>query len=107
MAIKKEIIKKMYSSFEEAAMHIEGVECWSARDLQVLLGYTKWDNFTNVIEKAKEACRKSGNSIADQFPDVGKLIKGAKGAERQIDDYCLTRYACYLIAQNGEQRGST
>ena len=104
MAIKKEIIKKMYSSFEEAAMHIEGVECWSARDLQVLLGYTKWDNFTNVIEKAKEACRKSGNSIADQFPDVGKLIKGAKGAERQIDDYCLTRYACYLIAQNGDPK---
>ena len=104
MAIKKEIIKKMYSSFEEAAMHIEGVECWSARDLQVLLGYSKWDNFTNVIEKAKEACRKSGNSTADQFPDVRKLIKGAKGAERQIDDYYLTRYACYLIAQNGDPK---
>lgn len=104
MTIKKEIIKKMYSSFEEAAMHIEGVECWSARDLQALLGYSKWDNFTNVIEKAKEACRKSGNSVSDQFPDVGKLIKGAKGAERQIDDYYLTRYACYLIAQNGDPK---
>ena len=102
--MKKEIIKKMYGSFEEAAMHIEGVECWSARDLQVLLGYSKWDNFTNVIEKAKEACRNSGQNVADQFPDVGKLIIGAKGAERQIDDYCLTRYACYLIAQNGDPK---
>lgn len=104
MTMKKEIIKKMYSCFEEAAMHIEGVECWSARDLQILLGYSKWDNFTNVIEKAKEACRNSGQDINDQFPEVGKLIKGAKGAERQIDDYYLTRYACYLIAQNGDPK---
>lgn len=80
---------------------VSRIECWSARELQALLGYSKWDNFTNVIEKAKEACRKSGNSVSDQFPDVGKLIKGAKGAERQTDDYYLTRYACYLIAQNG------
>ena len=85
-------------------MHIEGVECWSARDLQILLGYSKWDNFTNVIEKAKEACRNSGQDVNDQFPEVGKLIKGAKGAERQIDDYYLTRYACYLIAQNGDPK---
>ena len=83
---------------------VSRIECWSARDLQALLGYSKWDNFTNVIEKAKEACRKSGNSTADQFPDVRKLIKGAKGAERQIDDYYLTRYACYLIAQNGDPK---
>ena len=73
-------------------MHVEGVECWSARDLQVLLGYSKWDNFTNVIEKAKEACKNSGHRTDDQFPDFGKLIKAAKGAERQIDDYYLTRY---------------
>lgn len=101
---KKETIKKMFSSFEEAAMHVEGVECWSARDLQVLLGYSKWDNFTNVIEKAKEACKNSGQRTDDQFPEVGKLIKAAKGAERQIDDYYLTRYACYLIAQNGDPK---
>lgn len=85
-------------------MHVEGVECWSARDLQVLLGYSKWDNFTNVIEKAKEACKNSGQRTDDQFPEVGKLIKAAKGAERQIDDYYLTRYACYLIAQNGDPK---
>ena len=100
MTMKKEIIKKMYNSFEEAAMHIEGVECWSARDLQVLLGYSKWDNFTKVIEKAKDACRNAGQCVDDQFSDVGKLIIAAKGAERQIDDMRLTRYACYLIAQN-------
>ena len=104
MTMKKELIKKMYSSFEEAAMHIEGVDCWSARDLQVLLGYSKWDNFTKVIGKAKEACKNSGQKVGDQFPEVGKLIKGAKGAERQIDDYYLTRYACYLIAQNGDPK---
>ena len=104
MTMKKEMIKKLYGSFEEAAMHIEGVECWSARDLQVLLGYSKWENFTKVIEKAKDACKNAGQKVADQFPDVRKLIIGAKGSERQIDDYYLTRYACYLIAQNGDPK---
>jgi len=104
MTMKKEMIKKMYGSFEEAAMHIEGVECWSARDLQVLLGYSKWDNFTKVIGKAKEACHKAGNSIGDHFPDVGKMVEVGSGAERQIDNYYLSRYACYLIAQNGDPK---
>ncbi|MBR5929822.1 MAG: hypothetical protein IKZ93_07565, partial [Prevotella sp.] len=74
--MKKEMIKKMYGSFEEAAMHIEGVECWSARDLQVLLGYSKWENFTKVIEKAKNACKNAGQNVTDQFPDGRKLIIG-------------------------------
>ena len=104
MTMKKEMIKKMCGSFEEAAMHIEGVECWSARDLQVLLGYSKWDNFTKVIGKAKEACHKAGNSIGDHFPDVGKMVEVGSGAERQIDNYYLSRYACYLIAQNGDPK---
>ena len=77
----------MFSSFEEAAMHVEGVECWSARDLQVLLGYSKWDNFTNVIEKAKEACKNSGHRTDDQFPEVGKLIKAALGSPPGAECY--------------------
>ena len=104
MTMKKEIIKKMYSSFEEAAMHIEGVECWSARDLQVLLGYSKWDNITKVIEKAKDSCKNAGQSIEDHFPDVGKMVEVGSRADRQIVDYSLTRYACYLIAQNGDPK---
>ena len=104
MTTKKEIIKKMYNSFEEAAMHIEGVECWSARDLQVLLGYSKWNNFTKVIEKAKDSCKNVGQKVEDHFPDVGKMVGVGSGADRQIVDYYLTRYACYLIAQNGDPK---
>lgn len=67
-------------------------------------GYSKWDNFTKVIGKAKEACHKAGNSIGDHFPDVGKMVEVGSGAERQIDNYYLSRYACYLIAQNGDPK---
>ena len=74
MAMKKENMKKMYSSFEEAAMHIEGVECWSARDLQILLGYSEWRNFTKAIEKAKISCKKAGNEIAYHFVEANKMI---------------------------------
>jgi DNA-damage-inducible protein D family protein len=80
------------------------VECWSARDLQPLLGYSKWENFSKVIEKAKEACRNAGNSDADHFPDVGKMVGIGSGTERKVDDMLLTRYACYLVAQNGDPR---
>ena len=83
---------------------MDGVECWSARDLQPLLGYSKWENFSKVIEKAKEACRNAGNSDADHFPDVGKMVGIGSGTERKVDDMLLTRYACYLVAQNGDPR---
>ena len=102
--MKKEIINELYSSFEQAALEVDGVECWSARELQKLLGYSKWENFTNVINKAKVACENVGHNVDEHFPDVRKTIAMPKGAEKQIDNYLLTRYACYLIAQNGDPR---
>ena len=102
--MKREIISELYQGFEAAAIEVDGVECWSARDLQPLLGYSKWENFSKVIEKAKEACRNAGNSDADHFPDVGKMVCIGSGTERKVDDMLLTRYACYLVAQNGDPR---
>ena len=102
--MKKEIIVQLNKTFEESAYTQNGVEYWMARDIQKLLDYTEWRNFLLVIDKAKIACMNSGQNISDHFVDVNKTIPMPKGAEKDIQDIMLTRYACYLIAQNGDPR---
>lgn len=102
--MKSEEIKQMFTQFEAASADVEGIECWSARELQGLLGYNKWENFGKVIDKAKAACAHAGEEVADHFPDIRKTIPMPKGAEKEIVDMLLTRYACYLVAQNGDAR---
>ncbi|WP_308874670.1 DNA damage-inducible protein D [Thiothrix subterranea] len=103
--MKKELVHTLTSTFEAHAQHMDsGVEFWLARDLQHLLGYTEWRNFMLAINKAKTACEISDHAIADHFVDVNKTITMPKGAQKEVPDIMLTRYACYLIAQNGDPR---
>ena len=100
--MKKEQIQELFARFEAASGEVRGVECWSARELQEVLGYSKWSNFSTVIEKAKEACAAAGEAVSDHFAGIGKMVTLGSGSERMIEDIALTRYACYLIAQNGD-----
>lgn len=103
--MKKELVHTLTLTFETHAQQTEtGVEFWLARDIQHLLGYTEWRNFTLVINKAKTACEVSDHAISDHFVDVNKTINMPKGAQKEVPDLMLTRYACYLIAQNGDPR---
>jgi len=102
--MKTEEIQELFVQFEAAASELEGIECWSARELQNLLGYSKWENFEKVIQKAKDACKNAGEKVEYHFPDIRKMITKGKGAQDEINDILLTRYACYLIAQNGDSR---
>ena len=94
-----------YASFEEIKQTDEaGVEFWHARDLQRVLNYAKWENFSKVIDRAILACKNSGIEVADHFPEVRKMVKIGSSALKSTLDYKLTRYACYLVVQNGDPR---
>lgn len=104
--MKKDLVHSLTENFEAHANHTEaGVEFWLARDVQHLLGYTEWRNFfSSVVSKAKTACDISGHRVSDHFVDVNKMVDLGSGSQREVDDIMLTRYACYLIAQNGDPR---
>lgn len=104
--MEKELIHQLHKNFEAAAINNAGVEFWYARDLQKLLGYNEWRNFLFVINKAKQACDISGQLVSNHFVDVNKMVPLGSYSEREVDDLKLTRYACYLIAQNGDSRKS-
>ena len=100
--MKKELILELFEKFEQASYSYENIEYWSARELQEILGYLRWENFTNVINKAKKACECAGSNILDHFRDITKMVELGSSAQRPVEDIALTRYACYLIAQNGD-----
>ena len=104
--LKSEEIKALFEQFENASAEFEGVECWSARELQKLLGYTLWQNFEKVLAKAKSACENVGENVRNHFIDVNKMVEIGSRAQKQIKDTLLTRYACYLVAQNGDSQKS-
>lgn len=104
--MKKELIEKLLAEFEDACYEYKGVECWSARSLQKIFHYADWRNFQKAVNKAKISCEQAGISVSDHFVGFNKMVALGSGSEREIADIALTRYACYLIAQNGDTNKS-
>lgn len=102
--MEKEVIKILHKNFEEHVHKDKNMEYWFARNLQFLLGYDEWRNFSKVVEKAKIACEMAKQQVNQHFVDVNKMIPGPNGAQKKISDIMLTRYASYLIAQNGDPK---
>jgi len=100
--MKREIISELFGKFEQACYNYEGIEYWSARELQYILGYARWESFSNVITKAETACKNADTKVSDHFRHVTKMVVLGSGAQREVEDIALTRYACYLVAQNGD-----
>ncbi|MBU0458371.1 DNA damage-inducible protein D [Patescibacteria group bacterium] len=102
--MKQELITRLHKQFEDFVHTEDGTEYWLARELQTLLGYDQWRNFLEVVNKAKIACESNKHAISDHFADVSKMVEIGSGSQREVPDMKLTRYACYLIAQNGNPR---
>jgi DNA-damage-inducible protein D len=100
--VKRELINDLFSKFEQAKQIVKDIDCWSARALQSHLGYSDWLNFLKVIEKSKLSCENADGIVEDHFVDITKMVDVGSGAQRPVDDIILSRYACYLIAQNGD-----
>jgi DNA-damage-inducible protein D len=100
--MEKEIIFRMHENLEKLKQEKDGIEFWFARDLQNIFKYIDWRNFLKVIEKAKESCRNSKEEIGNHFIEIEKEVRLGNDAPKNIPDIMLTRYACYLIAQNGD-----
>lgn len=100
--MKKELIQELFQKFEDACIDLDGLECWSARELQEILDYKDWRNFTNTIQKAAKSCQNAGEEEKNHFVGVTKMVKLGSGSQREINDVALTRYACYLVAQNAD-----